>query len=105
MMHPHWEQALTGFVREKTRGVPLNAGNRNHKDRNPKCEVAAALTPLGVLAGERTIEELQAVAAGLELPWLRSYLSFRHETAIHSVLRMSPRETTAALREPFDAAD
>lgn len=104
MMHPRWDQALSGFVREQARGLPLNAGNRNYKDRNPKCEVAIALTPLRVLAGERSIDDLQAIADGLELPWLRSYLSFRHETVIHSVLRMSPQETTAALRETAEAA-
>nr|WP_269439219.1 type I phosphomannose isomerase catalytic subunit [Arthrobacter sp. zg-Y820] len=103
MLHPRWEQALAGFVREQARGVPLGAGNRNYKDRNPKCEVAVALTPLRVLAGERSTEELQAIASGLELPWLRSYLSFRHETAIHSVLRMSSHEKAAALRETADA--
>lgn len=105
MLHPHWEQALAGFVREEARGVPLGAGNRNYKDRNPKCEVAVALTPLRVLAGERSLEELQVVAAGLGLPWLRSYLSFRHETAIHSILRMTPDEASAALRETADAVD
>nr|WP_273544699.1 type I phosphomannose isomerase catalytic subunit [Arthrobacter jiangjiafuii] len=105
MLHPHWEQALAGFIREQARGLPLGAENRNYKDRHPKCEVAIALTPLRVLAGERTTEELQAVAAGLELPWLRSYLSFRHETAIHSVLRMTADETAAALRETAEAVD
>ncbi|MBO0895242.1 type I phosphomannose isomerase catalytic subunit [Arthrobacter sunyaminii] len=105
MLHPHWEQALTGFIREQARGVPLNAGNRHYKDRNPKCEVAVALTPLRVLAGERSIEELEAIASVLELPWLRSYLRFRHETAIHSVLRMSPDETKSALRETAEAVE
>ncbi|MCC3264719.1 hypothetical protein LJ752_01495 [Arthrobacter sp. zg-Y786] len=105
MLHPHWEQALTGFVREQARGVPRNAGNRNYKDSSPKYEIAVALTPLRVLAGERSTEELQAIASGLELPWLRSYLSFRHETAIHSIFRMSPHETTAALRETVEAVD
>ena len=105
MLHPHWEQALSGFVREQARGVPLGAGNRNYKDHNPKCEVAVALTRLRVLAGERTTDELQAIASGLELPWLRSYLSFRHETAIHSILRMTPGETAAALRETADAVE
>ncbi|WP_349293302.1 type I phosphomannose isomerase catalytic subunit [Arthrobacter caoxuetaonis] len=105
MLHPRWEQALAGFVREQARGVPLGAGNRNYKDSNPKCEVAVALTPLRVLAGERTMEELQAIASGLELPWLRSYLSFHHETAIHSVLRMTREETAAAVRETADAVD
>nr|WP_269437826.1 type I phosphomannose isomerase catalytic subunit [Arthrobacter sp. zg-Y919] len=105
MLHPHWEQALAGFVREQARGLPLGAGNRNYKDRNPKCEVAVALTPLRVLAGERTTEELQAITSGLDLPWLRSYLRFRHETVIHSVLRMTPGETAAALRETADAVD
>lgn len=105
MLHPHWEQALAGFIREQARGVPLGAGNRNYKDRHPKCEVAVALTPLCVLAGERTTEELQAIAFGLELPWLRSYLSFRHETVTHSILRMTPDENAAALRETAEAVD
>ncbi|MCQ1995718.1 type I phosphomannose isomerase catalytic subunit [Arthrobacter sp. zg-Y1171] len=105
MLHPHWEQALAGFVREQARGVPLGARNRNYKDRNPKCEVAVALTPLRVLAGERPMEELRAIASGLELPWLGSYLRFRHETVIHSVLRMSAGETAAALRETANAVD
>lgn len=105
MLHPHWQQALEGFVREQARGVPMGAANRNYKDRNPKCEVAVALTPVRVLAGERPVEELQAIASGLDLPWLRSYLRFRHETATHSVLRMTPEETAAALRETADAAD
>lgn len=105
MLHPHWEQALAGFVREQARGLPLGAGNRNYKDRHPKCEVAIALTPLRVLAGERSIEELQAIASGLGLPWLRSYLSFRHETAIHSVLRMTPDQNAAALRETAQAVE
>ena len=105
MLHPHWEQALAGFVREQARGVPLGAGNRNYKDREPKCEVAVALTPLQVLAGERPTEELRAIADGLELPWLHSYLRFRHETAVHSVLRMSPGELAAALRETADAVE
>jgi len=105
MLHPHWEQALAGFVREQARGVPMGAGNRNYKDREPKCEVALALTPLRVLAGERPLGELQVIADGLDLPWLHSYLRFRHETAIHSVLRMSPQETAAALRETADAVE
>ena len=105
MLHPQWEQALAGFVREQACGMALNAGNRNYKDRNPKCEVAVAHTPLRVLAGERSLEELQAIASGLQLPWLRSYLSFHHETAIHSVLRMTPEEKAAALRETIHAVD
>ena len=103
MLHPHWEQALEGFVREQARGVPMGAANRNYKDRNPKCEVAVALTPVRVLAGERPVEELEAIASGLDLPWLRSYLRFRHETATHSVLRMTAGETAAALRETAHA--
>ncbi|WP_194266012.1 hypothetical protein [Arthrobacter yangruifuii] len=98
-LHPRPDQALAGYVREQTRGVPLNAGNRNYKDRYAKFEVAVALTPLRVLSGERSREELRAIADGAGLPWLRGILAFRHELPVHALLRMEPSETERAIRE------
>ncbi|MCC9174809.1 hypothetical protein [Arthrobacter sp. zg-Y179] len=98
-LHPRPDQALAGYVREQTRGVPLNAGNRNYKDRYAKFEVAVALTPLRVLSGERSREELRAIADGVDLPWLRALLTFRHEMPVHALLRMEPSEIVRALRE------
>ncbi|MCC9145261.1 MULTISPECIES: hypothetical protein [unclassified Arthrobacter] len=98
-LHPRPDQALAGFVREQTRGVPLNAGNRNYKDRYAKFEVAVALTPLRVLSGERSREELRVIADGADLPWLHALLTFRHETPVHALLRMESSEIARALRE------
>ncbi|MCC9204904.1 hypothetical protein LOC60_07570 [Arthrobacter sp. zg-Y769] len=98
-LHPRPDQALAGYVREQTRGVPLSAGNRNYKDRYAKFEVAVALTPLRVLSGQRSREELQAIADAVDLPWLRALLTFRHEIPVHALLRMQSSEIARALRE------
>ncbi|MCQ1995657.1 hypothetical protein [Arthrobacter sp. zg-Y1171] len=98
-LHPRPDQALAGYVREQTRGVPLNAGNRNYKDRYAKFEVAVSLTPLRVLSGQRSREELRAIADGVDLPWLDTLLTFRHEMPVHALLRMQSSETARALRE------
>lgn len=98
-IHPRLDQALAGFIREQARGVPFTAGNRHYKDRYPKYEVAVALTPLRMLAGQRSPDELRAIADGLELPWLHSLLTFRHEDPIHAILRMTPSEQARALGE------
>ena len=102
-LHPRMDQALSGFVREQARGVPFNAGNRHYKDRHPKFEVAVALTPLQVLSGQRTSDELQTLAQGLDVPWLRSLVTFRHEDPIHAILRMTESERTRALSETHAA--
>ncbi|MCQ2000957.1 cupin domain-containing protein [Arthrobacter zhaoxinii] len=98
-LHPQPDQALAGYVREQTRGVPLGAGNRNYKDRYAKFEVAVAITPLRVLSGQRTREELRTIADGVDLPWLHALLTFRHEMPVHALLRMEPSEVARALRE------
>ena len=105
LLHPSLQQAQAGFIREQARGVPVGAGNRNYKDCYAKLEVAVAITHLRVLAGERSPATLKAVAEGLDLPWLRSFVSFRHECPGHAVLRMTPDETVRALRETNEAVD
>lgn len=103
MLHPQMDHALAGYVREQARGVPLTAGNRHYKDRYAKFEVAVAITDLCVLSGQRSMEELRIIADGLDLPWLHAVLSFRHESPVHAILRMSSEEAARALRETTGA--
>ena len=105
LLHPSVDQAQAGFIREQARGVPLAAGNRNYKDTQAKVEVAVAVTPVRVLSGERSNATLREVAEGLDLPWLRSFVTFRHEGPSHAVLRMTRDETVRALRETNAAVD
>jgi mannose-6-phosphate isomerase len=55
--HPTLEQARAGFDAEEARGVPLDARERNYRDRSHKPELLCALTPFSALCGFRAIPE------------------------------------------------
>jgi mannose-6-phosphate isomerase len=50
-VHPTKKEAELGFDREEAAGVPINAANRNYKDRNHKPEVMVALSDFWLLHG------------------------------------------------------
>ncbi len=56
--HPNKEQAINGFERENKLGIPLDAPERNYKDKNHKPEVLCAITRFEALKGFRSIEEI-----------------------------------------------
>ena len=60
-VHPTFEQARTGFARENSLGIPLNAPDRNYKDENHKPEILCAITPFQGLNGFREIREILAL--------------------------------------------
>ncbi|MCP4448458.1 MAG: mannose-6-phosphate isomerase, class I [Myxococcales bacterium] len=51
--HPNKAQAEAGFAAEQAAGVPLNARNRNYRDRNHKPELIVALEEFWALKGFR----------------------------------------------------
>ncbi len=55
--HPTLEQARTGFDAEQSRGVPLDAPERNYRDRSHKPELLCALTQFEALCGFRAIPD------------------------------------------------
>ncbi|MCU1417992.1 MAG: manA [Schumannella sp.] len=60
--HPSVAQAEAGFAREEAAGIPIDAPERNYKDRNSKPEMVYALNePFGALAGFRPVAETRAV--------------------------------------------
>jgi mannose-6-phosphate isomerase len=60
--HPSVAQAEEGFAREDAAGIPVDAADRNYKDRNAKPEMVYALdVPFGALAGFRSVAETRAV--------------------------------------------
>jgi len=58
-VHPTKEEAEKGFEAEEVAGIPINAPNRNYKDRNHKPEVMVALSDFWLLHGfkEKTLLE------------------------------------------------
>jgi mannose-6-phosphate isomerase len=60
--HPSIAQAEAGFAREEAAGIPIDAAERNYKDRNHKPEMVYALSdPFRALAGFRPVAETRAV--------------------------------------------
>jgi mannose-6-phosphate isomerase len=66
--HPTLEQARAGFDAEEAKGVPLDAPDRNYKDRSHKPELLCALTPFAALCGFRDIGETRELFATLRAP-------------------------------------
>ena len=91
-VHPDLAQAKEGYEAEESRGVPIDAPQRNYKDANHKPELICALTPFDGLCGFRAPAESAELLAGLDVDSLEPYVD---------LLRAHPEE--AALREVLTA--
>jgi mannose-6-phosphate isomerase len=58
--HPSLTQAINGWERENTIGIPLDSPERNYKDANHKPEIICALSPFTAMAGFREPREIKA---------------------------------------------
>ncbi|MDZ7795173.1 MAG: mannose-6-phosphate isomerase, class I [Spirochaetia bacterium] len=58
--HPSRRQAQSGFDREEAAGIPIDAFERNYRDKNHKPEIICALTPFTALCGFRAAAEIDA---------------------------------------------
>jgi len=58
-VHPSKAEAEKGFDREEAEGIPINAPNRNYKDRNHKPEMMVALSEFWLLHGFRQRAEIE----------------------------------------------
>jgi mannose-6-phosphate isomerase len=58
-VHPSKSEAEKGFDREEEEGIPLNAPNRNYKDRNHKPEMLVALSEFWLLHGFKSLSEIE----------------------------------------------
>ena len=57
-VHPTKEEAAKCYEAEETAGIPLDAPNRNYKDKNHKPEVMVELSEFWLLHGFKKEEEL-----------------------------------------------
>ncbi|OMO28509.1 mannose-6-phosphate isomerase, class I [Vibrio lentus] len=69
-VHPNKRKSELGFERENTRGIPLNASNRNYKDPNHKPELVYALTFYKAMNGFRPIDDIIALFEEADIPSL-----------------------------------
>jgi len=58
-VHPCKAEAEKGFAAEEAAGIPINAPNRNYKDRNHKPEVMVALSEFWLLHGFKAKAEIE----------------------------------------------
>lgn len=91
-VHPDLAQAKEGYADEESRGVPMDAPNRNYKDANHKPELICALTAFDGLCGFRAPAETADLLEALGVDSLKPYVD---------LLRAHPED--AALREVLTA--
>lgn len=77
-VHPTREQAAAGFAAEDERGVPVDAPERNYRDRNHKPELLCALTPFEALCGFRPVAHTVAVLEQSGIAELRFLIEALH---------------------------
>jgi len=58
-VHPTKIEAEKGFDAEEAAGIPINASNRNYKDRNHKPEVMIALSDFWLLHGFKSLDKIE----------------------------------------------
>ncbi|MWA11518.1 mannose-6-phosphate isomerase, class I [Streptomyces sp. BA2] len=112
-VHPDLEQAREGYEDEESRGVPIDAPNRNYKDANHKPELICALTEFDGLCGFRDPVETADLLAGLGVDSLKPYVDLLHakpeegalREVLTAVLTADPEEMAATVTEVTDAAE
>jgi mannose-6-phosphate isomerase len=73
--HPNSAQARSGWERENSLGIPLDAPNRNYRDPNHKPELICALGPFTAMAGFREAGEIRYLLRAFGCPALAPLLS------------------------------
>ena len=67
-VHPRLDRAREGYDEEDAAGIPLDAPDRNYKDRNHKPELVFALTQFEAMCGFRAPRRAAELFAGLDAP-------------------------------------
>lgn len=73
--HPSKQQAEDGYDREDAAGIPVDAPQRNYKDRNHKPEVIIALTEFTAMVGFRPLDKTMELFTALDCPLASRYVA------------------------------
>lgn len=110
-VHPSTSEAEEGYAREDAAGVPLDAPERNYRDRSAKPEMLLALSEVRALAGFRPPTEAADAIAELGVDGLTDAVEALRtggEVALEAVvrhwLRLPEEEATTLAVEVGEAA-
>lgn len=103
-VHPSEEQAAAGFEREEAEGIPLDAAERNYKDRRSKPETVIAYSPLRILTGIRPAEDLKEIARRLNLTWLAELADYNAEDIVKGIFAKDETSSSVAIEATVNAA-
>ncbi len=110
--HPNKVQAHEGFDREDRAGIPLDAPDRNYKDKNHKPEIICALSPFWALSGFRPIAEFLVLTEEVSLRALKKEVErlktrpnpLGLEEFFHALLTLVPEKRERAIAETLEFA-
>ncbi|HYK43878.1 MAG TPA: mannose-6-phosphate isomerase, class I [Parafilimonas sp.] len=105
-VHPSKEAAKIGFDEEEEKGVPINASNRNYKDKNHKPEVMVALSEFWLLHG--FLPETKLLHVLRRVPEFNGFEKFVKSTGYKGlyehVMTMPQKEVNKLLRPVVEKA-
>jgi len=99
-VHPTKTAAQEGFEREEKLGIPINASNRNYKDKNHKPEMMVALSPFCLLHGFKTPSLLQQTLQKIEAfhPLISIFKKNDYKTLYTYIMEMHQDEVDKMLQ-------
>jgi mannose-6-phosphate isomerase len=74
-VHPDAAQAKEGFAKEEAAGIPIDAAERNYRDKSGKPEIICALTPFKAMAGFRPAADIRKRLSLFRAPAFRRLLA------------------------------
>jgi mannose-6-phosphate isomerase len=99
-VHPSKEVAEKSFEEESKKGIPVNAPNRNYKDKNHKPELMVALGDFYLLHGFKPTEELEKILEEKEaFRFLKtSFLKGGYKALYEEVMQMDQMKVNVILQ-------
>ncbi len=101
-VHPSKQEAEKKFLEENERGISLDAGNRNYKDKNHKPELLSPLSDFYLLHGFKSPDKLRAILENTpELNFLVEYFGRDNYQKIYTHLMRMPQAEVNLRLEPL----
>ena len=101
-VHPTKKDAETGFANENSRGIPVDAPNRNYRDSNHKPELLVALGEFWLLHGFKKEKQLTAIFSSVkELRSLKPYFDKEGYKGLYTHIMKMPQGEVNKLLTPL----
>ena len=101
-VHPSKQSAEKGFEEEEQKGIPLNAKNRNYKDKNHKPELMVALSDFWLLHGFKKEEKLiHTLDVNPELQFLKDLFGNGNYKRLYEGIMVMGQEEVNKILKPL----